>query len=85
MDRWSRPNKFGYDPVTPVTNDWGTKYSIPDTVPPHLAKGGGDHHLKKSKPGHNLYRSFLSHLKQSWAGGDLATCHPELTHPCVLD
>jgi hypothetical protein len=24
----------------PVTNDWGTKYFISDTVPPLLAKGG---------------------------------------------
>jgi hypothetical protein len=25
----------------PAVNDWGTKYSIPDMVPPLLAKGGG--------------------------------------------
>jgi hypothetical protein len=31
----------------PAVNDWGTKYSIPDMVPPLLAKGGGTTNLKE--------------------------------------
>jgi hypothetical protein len=67
------PWATGYDPTNMdptqfllVANSWGTMYSIPDTVPPHLDKGG-DHHLKRMKPGNESYRSFLSHLKQLWA------------------
>jgi hypothetical protein len=67
----------------PAANDWRTNYFIPDTTPPHLAKGGGgDRHLKGTKPGHDLYRSFFP-TSIVTDGKDLSTCQPHLTPPCV--
>jgi hypothetical protein len=82
------PPTTGYGPtnldtarIPPATNGWGTKYSILDTIPPLLAKGG-DHQPKRTKPGHDLYQSFYP-TSMVMGGQYLATCQHDLIHPCA--